>query len=136
MTPTQTLQRPPAPLIDIPSVHGGPRAAGAPSAADVRRIVLASFIGTTIEWYDFFLYGTAAALVFNRLFFPNFDPLSGVMASFATYAVGFFARPLGGVVFGHYGDRIGRKSMLILSLLMMGAATSLIGLLPTYASIG
>ena len=136
MTPTQTLQRPPAPLIDIPSVHGGPRAAGAPSAADVRRIVLASFIGTTIEWYDFFLYGTAAALVFNRLFFPNFDPLSGVMASFATYAVGFFARPLGGIVFGHYGDRIGRKSMLILSLLMMGAATSLIGLLPTYASIG
>lgn len=110
--------------------------AGSPSPADIRRIVLASFIGTTIEWYDFFLYGTAAALVFNRLFFPNFDPLSGVMASFATYAVGFFARPLGGVVFGHYGDRLGRKTMLILSLLMMGAATFLIGLLPTHASIG
>jgi metabolite-proton symporter len=104
--------------------------------AALRRIVLASFIGTTIEWYDFFLYGTAAALVFNKLFFPTFDPLTGVMASFATYAVGFFARPLGGIVFGHYGDRVGRKSMLIISLMMMGLATFLIGLLPTYGSIG
>ena len=100
------------------------------------QVVLAGFIGTAIEWYDFFLYGTAAALVFNRLFFPNLDPFYGVMASFSTYAVGFFARPLGGVIFGHFGDRIGRKSMLVLSLIMMGVATLLIGLLPTYETIG
>ena len=102
----------------------------------VRRVVLASFIGTTIEWYDFFVYGTAAALVFNQLFFPEFDPLSGTMAAFATYAVGFFARPVGGIVFGHFGDRIGRKSMLVTTLVMMGLATFLIGVLPTYAQIG
>lgn len=106
------------------------------SHSRTRRVVLASFIGTTIEWYDFFLYGTAAALVFNRLFFPELDPVTGTMASFATYAIGFFARPLGGVIFGHYGDRIGRKSMLIISLMMMGIATVLIGLLPTYHQIG
>lgn len=100
------------------------------------RVVLASFIGTTIEWYDFFLYGTAAALVFNRLFFPTIDPLSGTMAAFATYAVGFFARPIGGIVFGHYGDRIGRKSMLITTLMLMGVATFLIGVLPTYEQAG
>jgi MHS family shikimate/dehydroshikimate transporter-like MFS transporter len=80
-----------------------------PSPRSVIRVVLASFIGTTIEWYDFFLYGTAAALVFNRLFFPTFDPLAGTMAAFATYAVGFFARPVGGIVFGHFGDRLGRS---------------------------
>jgi len=102
----------------------------------VRRVVLASFIGTTIEWYDFFLYGTAAALVFNRLFFPTLDPFAGTMASFATYAVGFFARPLGGVVFGHFGDRMGRKSMLVTTLMLMGTATFLIGVLPTYEQIG
>jgi metabolite-proton symporter len=102
----------------------------------VRRVVLASFIGTTIEWYDFFLYGTAAALVFNRLFFPTLDPFAGTMASFATYAVGFFARPIGGVVFGHFGDRMGRKSMLVTTLMMMGMATFLIGVLPTYDQIG
>src|SRR6476619_4285398 len=90
------------------------------SVNSVRRVVLASFIGTAIEWYDFFLYGTAAALVFNRLFFPTLDPFAGTMASFATYAVGFFARPLGGIVFGHYGDKIGRKAMLVTTLLMMG----------------
>jgi MFS transporter, MHS family, shikimate and dehydroshikimate transport protein len=101
-----------------------------------RRVVLASFIGTTIEWYDFFLYGTAAALVFNKLFFPNVDPLTGTMAAFGTYAVGFFARPLGGIVFGHYGDKIGRKSMLVTTLMLMGVATVLIGLLPTYEQIG
>src|SRR5262249_11476766 len=89
-----------------------------------------------IEWYDFFLYGTAAALVFNRLFFPALDPLAATMASFATYAVGFFARPLGGVVFGHYGDKIGRKSMLVTTLMMMGLSTFLIGLLPTYDQVG
>lgn len=101
-----------------------------------RRVVLASFIGTTIEWYDFFLYGTAAALVFNQLFFTNLEPLAGTMAAFGTYAVGFFARPLGGIVFGHYGDKIGRKSMLVTTLMMMGIATVLIGLLPTYNQIG
>jgi MFS transporter, MHS family, shikimate and dehydroshikimate transport protein len=102
----------------------------------VRLVAVASFIGTTIEWYDFFLYGTAAALVFNRLFFPTFDPLMGTLAAFGTYAVGFFARPVGGIVIGHYGDKIGRKSMLVLTLVVMGLATFLIGLLPTYAQIG
>lgn len=97
---------------------------------------LASMAGTTIEWYDFFLYGTAAALVFNKLFFPALDPVSGVLAAFATYAVGFIGRPLGGIVFGHFGDKVGRKSMLILTLLMMGVPTVLIGLIPTYESIG
>jgi metabolite-proton symporter len=105
-------------------------------ATPLARVVLASFIGTSIEWYDFFLYGTAAALVFNKLFFPTLDPLAGTLASFATYAVGFFARPLGGVVFGHYGDRIGRKAMLVTTLLLMGLSTFLIGVLPTYDHIG
>lgn len=97
---------------------------------------LASFAGTTIEWYDFFLYGTAAALVFNKLFFPEMDPLSGLFAAFATYAVGFIGRPLGGIVFGHFGDRVGRKAMLILTLLMMGIPTIAIGLIPTHDQIG
>jgi metabolite-proton symporter len=99
-------------------------------------VALASLVGTTIEWYDFFLYGTAAALVLNRLFFPNFDPLMGTLASLATYSVGFVARPVGGIVIGHYGDRIGRKSMLVLTLVIMGVATFLIGLLPTYETLG
>ena len=98
--------------------------------------MLASFVGTAIEWYDFFLYGTAAALVFGPLFFPNVDPLTGTLSSFATFAVGFVARPVGGMVFGHFGDRVGRRSMLIYSLVIMGVATFLIGLLPTYATIG
>ena len=102
----------------------------------LRRVVMASLIGTTIEWYDFFLYGSAAALVFNKLFFPSYDPAVGTLLAFATYAVGFVARPLGGIVFGHYGDRIGRKRLLMLSLVMMGVATVLIGCLPTYAQIG
>ena len=107
-----------------------------PPHDSVRLVAVASFIGTTIEWYDFFLYGTAAALVFNRLFFPTFDPLMGTLAAFGTYAVGFFARPVGGIVIGHYGDKIGRKSMLVLTLVIMGVATFLIGLLPTYQQIG
>jgi metabolite-proton symporter len=107
-----------------------------PSPGSVLRVVAASFIGTTIEWYDFFLYGTAAALVFNRLFFPEFDPQLGTMAAYATYAVGFFARPVGGVVFAHFGDRFGRKSTLITTLMLMGLATFAIGLLPTYGQIG
>ena len=105
-------------------------------APSVTQVVAASFIGTTIEWYDFFLYGTAAALVFNQLFFPTFDPLAGTMAAMATYSVGFFARPLGGIVFGHFGDRLGRKSMLVTTLMMMGLTTFLIGVLPTYSQIG
>src|SRR6476660_5482723 len=109
--------------------------ASAPTPS-MRQVALASFIGTAIEWYDFFLYGTAAALVFNRLFFPTLNPLSGTMAAFAPYAVGFFARPVGGIVFGHFGDRIGRKSMLVTTLVMMGVATFLVGALPTYQQVG
>ncbi len=100
------------------------------------RVAVASFIGTTVEFYDFLIYGTAAALVFPKLFFPNASPASGVLLSFATFGVGFFARPLGGMVFGHFGDRLGRKRMLVYSLLGMGFSTILIGLLPTYAHIG
>ncbi|WP_088156660.1 MFS transporter [Achromobacter xylosoxidans] len=111
-----------------------------PAAARSRRDYvtagLASMMGTTIEWYDFFLYGTAAALIFNKIFFPAFDPLTGTLAAFATYSVGFFARPLGGVIFGHYGDKIGRKSMLLITLLLMGVPTILIGLIPSYEQIG
>lgn len=97
---------------------------------------IASMLGTTIEWYDFFIYGTAAALIFNKIFFPAFDPISGTLAAFATYAVGFLARPLGGIVFGHFGDRIGRKSMLLATLLLMGVPTIVIGLIPGYDKIG
>jgi MFS family permease len=107
-----------------------------PPAPSVTRVVVASFIGTTIEWYDFFLYGTAAALVFDQVFFPEFDPFTGRMAAIATFSVGFFARPVGGIVFGHFGDRLGRKSMLVTTLMLMGLATFLIGLLPTYHHIG
>jgi MHS family shikimate/dehydroshikimate transporter-like MFS transporter len=105
-------------------------------SSSIRVVALASLVGTTIEWYDFFLYGLAAALVFNQLFFPTFDPLTGTLAAFGTYAVGFVARPVGGIIFGHFGDRIGRKSMLVLTLVIMGVATFLIGLLPTYEQIG
>ncbi|WP_187645644.1 MFS transporter [Streptomyces sp. TRM49041] len=107
-----------------------------PAPSNLKRIVAASLIGTTIEWYDFFLYGSAAALVFNKLFFPESDPLVGTLLSFLTYAVGFAARPVGALVFGHYGDRLGRKKLLVLSLLLMGGATFAIGLLPTHATIG
>ena len=109
-------------------------AGSGPSSA--RRVVVASLIGTSLEWYDFFVYGTAAALVFNKLFFPSFEPLVGTLLAFTTYAVGFAARPLGGIIFGHYGDRLGRKNVLVVTLLVMGLATFLIGLLPTYATIG
>ncbi|MFJ2187751.1 MFS transporter [Kitasatospora sp. NPDC087861] len=100
------------------------------------RVVAASLIGTTIEWYDYFLYGTAAALVFGKVFFPNSDPLTGTLLSFLTYAIGFAARPVGALVFGHFGDRVGRKKLLVVSLLLMGGSTTLIGVLPTYSSIG
>ncbi len=99
-------------------------------------VAAASFVGTAIEWYDFFLYGTSAVLVFPKLFFPASDPLVGTLLGLATFAAGFLARPLGGIVFGHFGDRLGRKAMLSLTLWIMGIATFAIGLLPTYASIG
>ncbi|TYB62150.1 MHS family MFS transporter [Nonomuraea sp. PA05] len=101
-----------------------------------RRVSRAAFIGTAIEWYDFFLYGTAAALVFNKQFFPAMDPVAGSIASFGTMTVGFLARPLGGIVFGHFGDRIGRRNTLVVSLLIMGIGTTLIGVLPTYDTLG
>ncbi|HEX6999814.1 MAG TPA: MFS transporter [Gammaproteobacteria bacterium] len=102
----------------------------------VRRVALASMVGTSVEWYDFFIFGTASALVFGRLFFPTFSELAGTLAAFGSFAVGFIARPVGGLVFGHFGDRIGRKTMLVLTLMMMGLATFVMGLLPTYESIG
>jgi MFS family permease len=105
-------------------------------AAQLRKAVIASTVGTTIEWYDFFLYGTAAGLVFGKLFFPNQDPLSATFLAFGTYFVGFAARPIGAAIFGHYGDRIGRKATLIATLLCMGIATFLIAFVPTYDMIG
>ncbi|HXZ72824.1 MAG TPA: MFS transporter, partial [Streptosporangiaceae bacterium] len=100
------------------------------------RAIVASTVGTTIEWYDFFLYGTAAALVFPKVFFPGDSAYAGILLSFATQFVGFAARPIGAMIFGHYGDRIGRKATLISTLLVMGIATFLMGLLPSYAAIG
>jgi metabolite-proton symporter len=105
-------------------------------SAHLRKAVIASTIGTTIEWYDFFLYGTAAGLVFGKLYFPNHDPLTATLAAFGTYFIGFVGRPIGAAIFGHYGDRIGRKGTLIATLLCMGIATFLIAFVPTYASIG
>ena len=103
----------------------------------LRRVGISSFVGAMIEWYDFFLYGQAAALVFGQVFFPSGgDPLVGTLAAFATFAVGFGARPIGGVIFGHLGDRVGRKSALVATLFLMGIATFLIGCLPTHAAIG
>jgi MFS family permease len=103
----------------------------------IRRIALATLAGTSIEWYDFFLYGTAAALIFPTVFFPADMPAAvALLASFSTFAVGFVARPLGGIVFGHFGDRVGRKKALVIALIMMGLATTLIGCLPSYASVG
>jgi len=102
----------------------------------LRRAVIASTIGTAIEWYDFFLYSTVTGLVFAKLFFPKSDPLTGTLEAFAIYAVGFIARPVGAAIFGHYGDRIGRKSTLIITLMLMGIATFLVALVPTYEQIG
>ena len=104
--------------------------------AQLRKAVIAATVGTTIEWYDFFIYGTAAGLVFPKLFFPNSDPLVGTLLAFSTYFVGFVGRPIGAAIFGHYGDRIGRKATLIATLLVMGIATFLIAFVPSYASIG
>src|SRR6185503_7744416 len=105
-------------------------------SAQLRKAVIASTIGTTIEWYDFFIYGTAAGLIFGKLYFPNEDPLTATLAAFGTYFIGFIGRPIGAAIFGHYGDRIGRKATLIATLLCMGIATFLIAFVPTYASIG
>jgi metabolite-proton symporter len=111
-------------------------AASARPRSSLRQVIFASLIGTTIEWYDFFLYGTAAALVFGKVFFPKSDPLTGVLQAFLTYSLGFVARPIGGLVFGHFGDRLGRKRLLMVSLVMMGVASAAMGLLPSYAQIG
>lgn len=101
-----------------------------------RKVLTAAAVGSALEWYDFFIYGTAAALVFGELFFPKLDPTVGTLASFATFGVGFAARPLGGVVFGHLGDKLGRKPVLVITLLLVGGGTFLIGLLPTYETAG
>ena len=110
--------------------------AAAPSPSTVRKVALAAMAGSAIEWYDFFIYLTAAALVFGPLYFPGSSEVAGVLASFSTAAVGFVARPIGGILFGHFGDRLGRKPTLVIALLTMGTATTLVGLLPTYATIG
>jgi MFS family permease len=121
-------------------VGRGMTAATGISAATERsttaHVVWASALGTAIEWYDFLIYGTAAALVLNKLFFPSFDPFVGTLAAFSTYAVGFVARPIGGAIIGHYGDRLGRKKMLVATMIAMGLGTFLIGCLPTYSQIG
>ena len=115
-------------------------ASGSLSAADhsteLRKAVIAATVGTTIEWYDFFIYGTAAGLVFGKLSFPNSDPLTATLVAFSTYFIGFIGRPIGAAIFGHYGDRIGRKATLIATLLLMGIATFLIAFVPSYDSIG
>jgi metabolite-proton symporter len=115
------------------TTHSVPPVQKKPSPA---KVAVASFIGTTIEWYDYLVFGAATVLVFNPLFFPTLDPLAGALAGFATLAVAFLARPLGGLVFGHFGDRVGRKRMLVLSVIMMGSGTFAVGLLPTYEAIG
>ena len=105
--------------------------------SNMRKVALTSLAGTSIEWYDFFIYGTAAAIVFPKAFFPqDLPPMVLLIISFSTFAVGFVARPVGGIIFGHFGDRVGRKRTLVAALMMMGAATTLIGLLPTYGTIG
>ena len=102
----------------------------------IGRVVIASCIGTAMEWYDFSIYGYVATLVFDQLFFPKFDPLVSTLAVFATFSVGFIARPVGALIFGHFGDRLGRKSVLLVTLVMMGLGTAAIGILPSYDSAG
>jgi MFS family permease len=124
-----------APDIGYPGTRIADTTAEA-SGRDLRKVALTSAIGNTIEYYDFTLYATATALVFNKIFFPSTDPLVGSLAAFATFFIGYCARPLGGVLFGHFGDRVGRKTALLVTLVIMGAGTFLIGLVPSYASIG
>lgn len=118
--------------LDVPSGEPAPQS----SQRMRNRVLVSSFIGSVIEWYDFYLFGIASAAVFSRLFFPEFSSTAGTLASFGTLAAGFLARPLGGIIWGHFGDRVGRKGMLVLSIILMGVATTVIGLLPTYATIG
>ncbi|PKW16506.1 MFS transporter [Saccharopolyspora spinosa] len=114
-----------------------PGSAAAHSTRRMRnRVLTSSFVGSVIEWYDFYLFGVASAAVFNKLFFPDFSTTAGTLAAFATLAAGFIARPLGGIIWGHFGDKVGRKRMLVLSIVLMGASTTIVGLLPTYATIG
>ncbi len=120
--------------MPVSPTHG--ELSDAQHSAQLRKAVVAATVGTTIEWYDFFIYGTAAGLIFPKLFFPNEDPLTGTLASFGTYFIGFVGRPIGAAIFGHYGDRIGRKATLIATLMLMGIATFLVALVPGYASIG
>jgi MFS family permease len=120
-------------------IPGNPAVAPLPEAEhrrQLRRAIVASTVGTTIEWYDFFLYSIVTGLVFAKLFFPHSDPLTGTLEAFGVYAVGFAARPVGAAIFGHWGDRMGRKSALIATLVLMGLGTCLVALVPTYASIG
>ena len=114
----------------------GARPSVGPDPRQMRRVLLSSFLGSTVEFYDFLLYGTAAALVFGTVFFADLDPMIATIASLGTLAAGYLARPLGGIVFGHFGDRLGRKSMLVITMALMGGASTLIGLLPGYATIG
>src|SRR6195952_3911737 len=122
------------------SIQGTAQTApSAPTATNeqaIRRVVVSALVGASIEWYDFFLYGVVAGIVFNKLYFPAGDPVVATLLAYTTFAVGFVTRPLGGVIFGHFGDKIGRKTMLIITLMIMGIATFLIGLVPTYAQIG
>src|SRR5215470_7331921 len=121
--------------MSVASVFSGPLPE-AEHRSQLRKAVIASTVGTTIEWYDFLLYSTVTGLVFGKLFFPHSDPLVGVLEAFAIYTVGFVARPIGAAIFGHFGDRIGRKATLIATLLITGLATFAVGLVPTYESIG
>lgn len=123
-------------MTSMQTLHDLPLSKSKAAGLQMSQIVWASVLGTVVEWFDFLIYGTAAALVFNKLFFPSLDPLAGTLAAFGSYAVGFVARPLGGALFGHYGDRIGRKAMLTMTMLVMGLGTFLIGCLPTYGQIG
>ncbi|MFD0058317.1 MFS transporter [Streptomyces sp. NPDC127168] len=131
----------PEPATTVPGATTAPTSPAAPSStakgtSDMRRVATASFIGTAIEFYDYYIYGTAAALVLNDAFFPELSETAGTLATLSTFAIGFAARPLGAAVFGHYGDRVGRKAVLVVSLLMMGLSTGLIGLLPGYDTLG
>jgi MFS transporter, MHS family, shikimate and dehydroshikimate transport protein len=112
------------------------RASGTAPKSSALRAAAASFAGAVMDWYDFFVYGLVSALIFPKLFFPSNNPATGTLLTFATFGVGFVARPLGGIVFGHFGDKIGRKAMLVLTLVLMGLGTAAIGLLPTYGQVG
>ncbi|MGO1326273.1 MAG: MFS transporter, partial [Brevibacterium aurantiacum] len=116
---------------------GQPQTTASPEAMKrARRAAAGSFVGAVVEWYDFLLYGIIAALVFGELFFPGYSAHAGTLAAFATFGVGFIFRPLGGIIFGHFGDKLGRKAMLIWTMMIMGVATAVIGILPTYETIG